>query len=95
MAAVSEKGCRSGLEGVSFREEGMLEWHRRYRAVYDLEHGAGYPHDCTETDLSELQERYGFHYAVVPVDLSLHFSVVETSEKWALVRTLDPSRHDN
>lgn len=78
-----------------FREEGMLEWHRRYRAVYDLEHGAGYPHDCTEADLSELQERYGFHYAVVPVDLSLHFSVVETSGAWALVRTLDPSRRDN
>ena len=44
----------------------MLEWHRRYRAVYDLEHGAGYPDNFTEVDFRELQEMYGFDYAVVP-----------------------------
>ena len=34
-----------------FREEGMREWHRRYLAIYDPEHGAGYPNDCTEGTL--------------------------------------------
>lgn len=49
-----------------FREEGMREWHRRYLAIYDPEHGAGYPNDCTEGTLRELQEMWGFSHAVVP-----------------------------
>ena len=78
-----------------FREEGMLEWHRRYRAVYDLEHGAGYPDDFTEGDFQELQERYGFHYAVVPAGHSLPFPVLATSGKWTLVRASDPNLREN
>ena len=38
----------------------MLEWHRRYRAVYDLEHGAGYPDDFTEGDFQECRRGMGF-----------------------------------
>lgn len=78
-----------------FREEGMLEWHRRYRAVYDLEHGAGYPDDFTEVDFQELQERYGFHYAVVPAGHSLPFPVLATSGKWTLVQASDPNLREN
>ncbi len=59
----------------------MLEWHRRYRAVYDLEHGAGYPDNFTEVDFRELQEMYGFDYAVVPAGSPLPFPVVATSGK--------------
>ena len=76
-----------------FREEGMLEWNRRYRAVYDLEHGAGYPDDFTEVDFRELQEMYGFHYAVVPAGHP--FPVVATSGKWTLVRASDPNLREN
>ncbi len=73
----------------------MLEWHRRYRAVYDLKHGAGYPDDFTEVDFRELQKMYGSHYAVVPAGHSLPFPVVTTSGKWTLVRTYDPNLREN
>ena len=43
----------------------MEEWYGRYLDIYDQ--GAGYPYDVTESELLELQRRYGFHYAMLPV----------------------------
>lgn len=77
-----------------FREEGMREWHRRYLAIYDHEHGAGYPNDCTEGTLRELQEMWGFPYAVVPSECDLPFPVIAISGKWKLVQATDIHLHD-
>lgn len=42
-----------------------------------------------------MQERYGFHYAVVPTGHSLPFPVLATSGKWTLVRASDPNLREN
>ena len=76
-------------KGFPFREEGMREWHRRYLAIYDPEHGAGYPNDCTEETLRELQEMWGFSHAVVPFECHLPFPVIATSEEWKLIQVTD------
>lgn len=67
-----------------FQERAMKEWYDRYLDIYD--EGAGYPHNVTESGLLELQRRYGFHYAVVPVVASMSFPVTATSEHWKIVQ---------
>ena len=76
-------------KGFPFREEGMREWYRRYLAIYDSEHGAGYPNDCTEGRLRELQEMWRFSQAVVPFECDLPFPVIATSEEWKLIQVTD------
>ena len=70
-----------------FREEAVLEWYERYLAIYD--EGAGYPYDVTESELLELQRRYGFHYAVLPIGADMSFPVTATSERWKLVQVAE------
>ena len=77
-----------------FREEGMREWHRRYLAIYDPEHGAGYPNDCTEGTLRELREMWKFSHAVVPSECDLPFPVIAISGKWKLIQATDIHLHD-
>lgn len=72
-----------------FREEGMREWHRRYLTISDIEHGAGYPDNITEAGLRKLQERWSFHYAVVPSESDFPFPVVAMSGEWKLVHVAD------
>ena len=40
---------------------------------------ARYPYDVTESELLELQRRYGFHYAVLPVGAGMSFPVLASS----------------
>ena len=70
-----------------FQERAMEEWYDRYLAVY--EEGAGYPHDVTESELLDLQRRYGFHYAVVPIGATMSFPVTATSEQWKIVQVAE------
>ena len=70
-----------------FQERAMEEWYERYLAIYGP--GAGYPDDVTESELLELQRRYGFHYAVIPIGASVSFPVTATSERWKLVQVAD------
>ena len=70
-----------------FQEEAMEEWYDRYLDIYDP--GVGYPYDVTESELLELQRRYGFHYAVVPIGTSVSFRVLASSELWKLVQVAD------
>ena len=70
-----------------FQERAMEEWYERYLAIYGP--GAGYPYDVTESELLELQRRYGFHYAVVPIGANMSFPVTATSERWKLVQVAE------
>ena len=67
----------------------MREWYRRYLAIYDPEHGAGYPTNCTGTALRELQEMWEFCHAVVPFECDLPFPVIALSEEWKLIQLTD------
>lgn len=67
----------------------MREWHRRYLAIYDPEHGAGYPSDCTEGTLRELQEMWKFSHAVVPSECDIPFPVIAISGEWKLIQLTD------
>ena len=75
-----------------FHDEHMKEWYDRYLAIYDTEQGAGYPsgypRDVTESELRELQGRYGFHYAVLPAGSNLPFRTVAVAGDWKLVRVV-------
>ena len=70
-----------------FQERAMEEWYERYLDIY--EEGAGYPYDVTESELLELKQKYGFHYAVVPIGASMSFPVTATSEHWKIVQVAD------
>ena len=70
-----------------FQERAMEEWYERYLAIYGP--GAGYPDDVTESELLELQRRYGFHYAVLPVGAGMSFPVLATSGDWKLVQVAE------
>ena len=74
-------------EAFPFGEGAMEEWYDRYLDIYD--EGAGYPDDVTESELLELQRRYGFHYAVVPIGARMSFPVTATSEHWKLVQVAE------
>ena len=69
----TERAVVVDLKGFPFQDEGMEEWYGRYTDIYD--EGAGYPYDVTESELLELQRRYGFHYAVLPVGAGTSFPV--------------------
>ena len=86
---LAQKAIVVDRKGFPFREEVMREWHRRYLAIYDPEHGAGCPNDCTEETLRELQEMWGFSHAVVPFECHLPFPVIATSEEWKFIQVTD------
>ena len=50
---------------------------------------ARYPDDVTESELLELQRRYGFHYAVLPAGAGMSFPVLATSGDWKLVQVAE------
>ena len=74
-------------KGFPFQERAMEEWYERYLAIYGP--GAGYPYDVTESELLELQRRYGFHYAVLPVGAGMSFPVLASSGDWKLVQVAE------
>ena len=74
-----------------FREDRMQAWHERYVAVFDLEHGAGYPFHATKCRLEELAQTYRIDYAVVPSDSCLPWRTVAASGYWKLVAVATPS----
>ena len=71
---------------MPFRDEGMLEWHKRHIDVYDPDVGAGYPEDVTDLKLFELQDRYRFDYAVLPIGSGIELPILGQTEEWKLVR---------
>ena len=73
-------------KGYSFRDAGLKEWHNRYLAIYDRERGAGYPFAVSAAELLELQRKYAFDYAVLPIDSPLPFPTLATAGAWKLVR---------
>lgn len=71
---------------MPFRDEGMLEWYKRHMDIYDSGVGAGYPEDVTDLELFELQDRYRFDYAVLPIGSEIELPIMGQTEEWKLVR---------
>ena len=84
----SERGIVVDQKAFPSRDEAMKEWYERYLAIYD--DGAGYPDDVTESELLELQDMYGFDYAVARSGPRMpSFPVLKSSGSWRLVRVTD------
>ncbi len=83
----TERAVVVDFKAFPFQDEGMEEWYGRYLDIYD--EGAGYPYDVTESELLELQRRYGFHCAVLPLGAGVSFPVLATSGDWKLVQVAE------
>ncbi len=83
----TERAVVVDFKSFPFQDEGMEEWYGRYLDIYDQ--GAGYPYDVTESELLELQRRYGFHYAMLPVGAGVSFPVLASSGDWKLVQVAE------
>ena len=84
----SERAIVVDHKAFPFRDEGMKEWYERYVDIYG--EGTGYPENATEDELLELQAKYGFHYAVLPVEaIAPSLPVVDSSGGWKIVRVAD------
>ena len=83
----TERAVVVDFKAFPFQDEGMEEWYGRYLDIYDQ--GAGYPYDVTESELLELQRRYGFHYAMLPVGAGMSFPVLASSGDWKLVQVAE------
>ena len=85
---LAERAIVVDRKAFPFRDGGMREWYERYLAIYD--EGAGYPDYVTESELLDLQRRYGFHYAALPVGADMpSFPVLASSGDWKLVHVAD------
>ena len=83
----TERAVVVDFKAFPFQDEGMEEWYGRYLDIYDQ--GAGYPYDVTESELLELQRRYRFHYAMLPVGAGMSFPVLASSGDWKLVQVAE------
>ena len=81
---VAERSIVTDAKSFPFRDEGIVEWERRRQDIY-VEYGYNLTR-ITDGDLMKLSKKYGFQFAILPIEADVSHPVIDSYGSFKMIR---------